>query len=175
MKRLLRSVAIAVLLSCRFVSAEDATKSAGETKPAPPAVLAAKPSLRKPGFCFAEFATPRPEEYLAFFESVADFHAIRHDRDYIEAESERGQLTFLDPKIWGPGHPFHGKLTGTGQGLGIEYGIVVADIDKAFAAAQQFKDKGFPISTSIVLRPWGSRDFRVLASEGYYFRFTEGH
>jgi len=177
MKRLLRSVAIAglVLLSSHFIRAEDPPKNDSKGKPAAPAVSAAKASLRKPGFCFAEFATTRPEEYLAFFESVADFHAVRHDSGYIEAESGRGQLTFLDPKFWAHGHPFSGKITGTGQGLGIEFGIVVADLDKAYAAAQQFKDKGFPISTGIVLRPWGVRDFRVLASEGYYFRFTEGH
>jgi hypothetical protein len=49
---------------------------------------------------------------------------------------------------------------------------VVADLDRAYAAAQ--KHKGFPISTGIVRRPWGVRDFRVLAPEGYYLRFTEG-
>jgi len=31
-----------------------------------------------------------------------------------------------------------------------------------------------PVSTGIVRRPWGVRDFRVLAPDGYYFRFTEG-
>ena len=60
-------------------------------------------------------------------------------------------------------------------GLGIEIGIVVADLDKAYAAALKFKDKGWPISTGIVRRPWGARDFRVLAPDGYYLRFTEGH
>lgn len=178
MKRLLLPTATIglLLLLSHFVTAEDAAKPTVETKSGAPATLAAaQPSLRKSGFFFAEFATTRGEDYLSFFQSVADFHAIRHDAGYIEAESERSQLTFIDPKFWGPGHPFHGKLTGTGQGLGIEFGIVVADLDKAYAAAQQFKDKGFPISTGIVLRPWGVRDFRVLAAEGYYFRFTEGH
>ena len=176
MKTLFRLVLLGGLLALTSfpARAEDGLKSAGESK-APATPIPVKPSLRKPGFCFAEFATTRPEEYLAFFESVADFHAVRHDSGYIEVESDRGQLTFLDPKFWAHGHPFSGKITGTGQGLGIEFGIVVADLDKAFAAAQQFKDKGFPISTGIVLRPWGSRDFRVLASEGYYFRVTEGH
>ena len=52
---------------------------------------------------------------------------------------------------------------------------MVADLDKAYAAALKFKDKGWPISTGIVRRPWGVRDFRVLAPDGYYLRFTEGH
>ena len=94
---------------------------------------------------------------------------------YIVAQSDRAELTFIDPKFWSGGHPFSGKLTGSDQGLGIEIGIVVADLDKAYAAALKFKDKGWPISTGIVRRPWGARDFRVLAPDGYYLRFTEGH
>jgi hypothetical protein len=45
-------------------------------------------------------------------------------------------------------------------------------LDKTYAAA--VKQKGWPISTGIVRRPWGVRDFRVLSPDGYYLRFTEG-
>ena len=51
---------------------------------------------------------------------------------------------------------------------------VLADLDKAYAAALTFKDKGFAISSGIAMRPWGVRDFRVLTPDGYYLRFTEG-
>jgi lactoylglutathione lyase len=115
------------------------------------------------------------EDYVSFFESVAGFKVMSRRQGYVETGSDLAELTFIDPKFWSNGHPFHDKLNGSGQGLGIEIGIVVADLDKSYAAALKFQDKGWPISTGIVLRPWGVRDFRVLAPDGYYFRFTEGH
>jgi len=122
-----------------------------------------------------ELATPRVEDYVAYFEAVADFKVTRRLPDYVDMRSDHAELTFLGPNVWGKGHPFNGKITGSGQGIGIEIGVVVADLDKAYAEAVKLKDKGWPISAGIVKRPWGVRDFRVLAPEGYYFRFTEGH
>jgi hypothetical protein len=177
MKLIFHSVAIAGLLSMATPSvfAGDAPKDATESKatPAPPA--ASEPSLRKPGFMFMELGTERVDDYFSFFASVAGFRLTRRMPGYIDSRSDLAELTFVAPKFWGKGHPFNGKITGSGQGVGIEIGIVVADLDKSYAAALAFKDKGFPISTGIVRRPWGVRDFRVLAPDGYYFRFTEGH
>jgi hypothetical protein len=165
-----------LLLSCLATRAEDSPKSAPAAKAASAdSAASTEPSLRKPGFMFMELSTTRGEDYFSFFESVAGFRIMERRPGYIEARSDRAELTFIDPSFWSKGHPFSGKINGTGQGVGIEIGIVVADLDKAFAAAEKFKDKGFPISTGIVRRPWGVRDFRVLVTEGYYFRFTEGH
>ena len=165
-----------LLLAALRIHAEDSLKSASENKPGPATPAASAPSLRKPGFIFMELGTTHVEDYFSFFESVADFKLVSREPGYLVAQSDLAELTFIDPtKFWAHGHPFSGKLTGTGQGIGIEIGIVVADIDKTYAAALPFQDKGFPISTGIVRRPWGARDFRVLATEGYYFRFTEGH
>jgi len=176
MNRILIWAAIAGLLSAASLQthAEEPPKSATDNKSAP-ANPAAEPSLRKPGFIFMEFGTQRVEDYVSFFASVADFKEMYRKPGYVEVVSGLAELTFIDPKYWSNGHPFHDKLTGSGQGLGIEIGIVVADLDKAYAAAVKFQDKGWPISTGIVRRPWGVRDFRVLAPDGYYLRFTEGH
>jgi lactoylglutathione lyase len=176
MKRLLHYAAAAWLLVASMPGhAEDASKSATDNKSAPANAAASDPSLRKAGFIFMELGTTRVEDYLSFFESVAEFKEMSRKPGYIVAQSALAELTFIDPKFWSGGHPFSGKLTGSGQGLGIEIGIVVADLDKAYAAALKFKDIGWPISTGIVRRPWGARDFRVLAPDGYYLRFTEGH
>jgi len=177
MKRtLLRFTATSLLLiAWPRVHADDSLKSATDNKSTPVNPAADEPSLRKPGFIFMELGTTHVEEYVSFFESVADFKVMSRKPGYIVARSDLAELTFIDPKFWSNGHPFSGKLTGSGQGLGIEIGIVVADLDKAYAAALQFKDKAWPISTGIVRRPWGVRDFRVLAPDGYYLRFTEGH
>lgn len=177
MKRVSPLIVVAGLLflASSLVRGEDPPKNAPDDKPDTVNSAASAPSLRKPGFVFMEFGTTRVEEYLTYFESVADFKLKSRQPGYLVAQSDHAELSFIDPKFWANGHPFSGKLTGSGQGIGIEIGIVVADLDKAFAAASQFKDKGWPISTGIVCRPWGVRDFRVLAPEGYYFRFTEGH
>ena len=156
--------------------AEDSAKSTSpESKPDLATSATPAPSLRKPGFVFMELGTERVEDYLSFFESVAAFKATRQMPGYIDARSDWAELTFVAPRYWTNGHPFAGKITGSGQGVGIEIGIVVADLDKSYAAALTFREKGFPISCGIVRRPWGARDFRVLAPDGYYFRFTEGH
>jgi hypothetical protein len=176
MKRTYRQAAIGsfVLAISLCVHAEDPQPHGTSTKAASPTPTPSLPSLRKPGFVFMEFGTTHVEEYFAYFESVAEFKLASRQPGYLVAQSERAELSFIDPKFWAHGHPFSGKLTGKDQGVGIEIGIVVADLDKTYAAALQWKDKGWPISTGIVRRPWGVRDFRVLAPDGYYLRFTEG-
>jgi hypothetical protein len=164
-----------LLMASPATRAEDSSKGAPDAKTAPANPAASEPSLRKPGFIFMELGTTHVEDYFSFFASVADFKLMSRTPGYVVARSDLAELTFIDPKFWSNGHPFSGKLTGSGQGLGIEIGIVVADLDKAYAAALKFRDKGWPISTGIVRRPWGVRDFRVLAPDGYYLRFTEGH
>ncbi len=144
---------------------DDSTASSGTTS---------EPSLRKPGFVFMELGTTHVEDYLSFFESVGQFRPMSRQPGYIQARSELAEITFIDPKFWSGGHPFSGKLKGSDQGLGIEIGIVVTNLDQAYAAALKWKDKGWPVATGIVRRPWGVRDFRVLAPDGYYLRFTEG-
>jgi len=164
-----------LLIASPGAHAEDSSKGATDNKAALAKPSASEPSLRKPGFIFMELGTTHVEDYFSFFESVADFKVLSREPGYVVARSDLAELTFIEPKFWSGGHPFSGKLTGSGQGLGIEIGIVVADLDKAYAAALKFQDKGWPISTGIVRRPWGVRDFRVLAPDGYYLRFTEGH
>jgi hypothetical protein len=132
---------------------------------------AKKPELRKPGFIFLELGTQRVAEYADYFHSVLGYDVIHQEPGYATLETDRAQLLLMDPRGWPKGHPFYGKTTGSGQGIGIEIGLVVADLDQTFAAAS--KQRGWPISTGIVRRPWGVRDFRVLSPDGYYLRFTE--
>jgi|GEM_PF-1914835 len=173
--RLLPCIISLVAALAFYSQAADAPKPAADKPAATTSTTTDNaPSLRKPGLVFMEFATQRVEDYVEFFGSVADFKATYRKPGYVQVQSGLAELTFIDPKYWGPGHPFHGKVSGSGMGVGIEIGIVVADIDKAYGAALKFKDKGWPVSTGIVMRPWGVRDFRVLAPDGYYLRFTEG-
>lgn len=174
MKRIFSLLAVWLVAGALQAKAEDTPKGAAEGKSSPSSPAASEPSLRKPGFVFMEFGTQRVEEYVSYFESVANFKVMSRKPGYVQVRSKLAELTFIDPMYWSKGHPFYQKITGSGQGVGIEIGIVVADLDKAYAAAAPFKDKGWPIATGIVRRPWGARDFRVLAPDGYYLRFTEG-
>ena len=128
------------------------------------------PELRKPGFIFLELNTRKRDEYVAFFENVMGFKVKSRGERFVELETESAQLLLNDPDDLPAGHPFYKNFTGSGQGMGVEIGLVVADLDKSFAAA---KKQGWQVSAGIGMRPWGVRDFRVLSPDGYYLRLTE--
>ncbi|HEX4130900.1 MAG TPA: hypothetical protein VHZ24_12730 [Pirellulales bacterium] len=127
--------------------------------------------LRRPGFVFLELGTPHVDEYAAYFQAVAGFHKTSGDKGFTTLESDVAQIMVMHPDELPNGHPFFRKLLGREQGLGVEIGIVVADLDRSFAAA---KEHGrWKISSGIAMRPWGVRDFRAVSPDGYYLRFTE--
>ena len=129
------------------------------------------PSLRRPGFVFMELNTKKVDEYVAFFADVMGFKETMRKGRYVVLQTEVAELTIMDPDLLLAGHPFYKTLDGKTQGMGVEMGFVVADVDKAFAAA--VKHEGWRISAGIGRRPWGARDFRVVSPDGYYLRFTE--
>lgn len=133
---------------------------------------AARVELRQPGFLFLELETQHLDEYETFFQAVMGFQTTYRQGRFLTMETARGQLLLLHPDELPAGHPFHGKYKGSDQGQGVEIGLVVADLDHAFAEAS--KHKAWRISSGIARRPWGVRDFRILAPDGYYLRFTEG-
>jgi hypothetical protein len=101
-----------------------------------------------------------------------DFEETYRNGRFIQLETDHAELLLLHADEVPQGHPFHGKYKEGSQGTGVEIGLVVADLDKSFEAAK--RHKGWTISSNIVRRPWGLRDFRVLSPDGYYLRFTEG-
>src|SRR5580704_9683724 len=89
-----------------------------------------KPELRKPGFIFLELGTQRVPEYVEYFRTVLGYEVVHQEQGYASLESNLAQLLLMDPRGWPKGHPFYGKTTGSGQGIGIEIGLVVADLDE---------------------------------------------
>ncbi len=59
----------------------------------------------------------------------------------------------------------------TARGYGVEIVIMVDDIDSYY---QQVKDVANVVEP-LVLRPWGSKDFRTADPFGYYLRITTKH
>jgi lactoylglutathione lyase len=161
------TVMASILLAVTFLAlAAEPAKNAADGKETK------KPSLRRPGFVFLEFLTEDVDGYISYFESVTDFKITHKQPGYASLESDCGQVMFMDPKFLPDGHPNKAPFKTGRQGTGLEIGLVVADLDKAFAAATKFPR--WKVSSAIAKRPWGVRDFRILAPDGYYLRFTEG-
>jgi len=59
----------------------------------------------------------------------------------------------------------------TPRGYGVELVIMVDEIDGYY---EQIKDTANVVEP-LVLRPWGSKDFRTADPFGYYLRFTSKH
>jgi hypothetical protein len=127
--------------------------------------------LRRPGFLFLELDCYDLAGAIDFFREVAGFEINRNDGAFVILRSERGELLLnrrgAAPKDGVPGAPLNPPV----QGPRVEIGIVVEDLDKAFAAAQTHP--GWTIADRIAHQPWGVRDFRVWSPERYYLRITE--
>lgn len=122
--------------------------------------------LRQPGFLFLELDCRDLASHIDFFKTVAGFDLNRKDGNFVILRSERGEI--LLNGVGGKA----GEKPVRYQGPRVEIGIVVSDLDAAFAAAG--KHEGWRIEGAIARQPWGVRDFRVYSPEGYYLRITEG-
>lgn len=130
---------------------------------------------RQPGFLFIELETKEVEQYITFFKKTANFELKRKDSGFALLETTTAQLLLMSPDSLPQNHPFYGARNGS-QGIGVEIGIVVKNLDQAFIAASKITssaNSGWKMSSEIMNRPWGVRDFRILTPDGYYLRFTE--
>lgn len=104
-----------------------------------------------------------------FLERALGFSSSQSQPDYIELTL--GDVTIGLGSVAGlpRGHPLRPASAGERKGLGVEIVIETDDIDAAY---KQATASGYPIAAPLKQRPWGLRDFRLLAPEGYYFRVT---
>jgi len=126
--------------------------------------------MRKSGFVFVELYTQRLIEYASFFRQVCEFTLIREEGGFSELRSATAMVLLNGDKELPQGHPFQGRLSGAGQGIGVEIGIVVSDLSAAREAALKFP--GWTAS-DIRQQEWGLTDFRVTTPDGYYLRLTD--
>jgi len=128
--------------------------------------------LRRPGFLFLELDCYDLAGAIEFFRDVAGFEINRNDGDFVILRSKRGELLLNRRGPAPKGNAPVVQPVPRVQGPRVEIGIVVEDLNKAFAAAQ--KHPGWTIADRIARQPWGVRDFRVWSPERYYLRITEG-
>ena len=50
---------------------------------------------------------------------------------------------------------------------------LVLEVDDLAAERARVADAGWPVLAEVARRPWGLRDFRLLAPDGYFLRITE--
>jgi hypothetical protein len=125
-------------------------------------------SLREPGFLFLELGVENVVDHVAFFERVGGFHVVTNESNWAWLQSDRGDLMFGSNEVPNKSKPIEQRRV-----VGVEIGVVVADLDQTFAEVEKFQDRGFRLAGKIERRPWGPRDFRVYTPDGYYIRITE--
>ena len=120
--------------------------------------------LRQHGFLFIELDCRDLADHIAFFHEVCGYEINRKEGIFVILRSARGEI-LLNGK-GGEGKPVRY------QGPRVEIGLVVEDLDKAFARAKDHKE--WRLEGGIARQAWGVRDFRVHSPEGDYLRVTEG-
>ncbi len=107
---------------------------------------------------------------IKFFTSIFDCIVVRDEDDF--SELCLGNSIVLLNSYAGDveGHTFHGKINQKTNGIGVEIGIFVDDIDLVYAKAKKFKD--IKSISELKLQDWGMTDFRILTIDNYYIRVT---
>jgi len=123
-----------------------------------------------PGFVFVELYTQSIPEYIAFFQRTVGCRLIRDEGDFVELRLDAAIVLLNAANELPEGHPFRSRLPGHSQGVGVEIGIILADLTSAREAAITFP--GWTV-TEMQRQDWGLTDFRVTSPDGYYLRFTE--
>jgi uncharacterized glyoxalase superfamily protein PhnB len=120
--------------------------------------------------------TIRPELFAAdvpglrdFLERALGFAPSQAQPDYVELTLGNVRIGLGSVAGLPPGHPLRTANASERKGLGVEIVIETDDVDGAYERATT---SGYPIAAPLQQRPWRLRDFRVLASDGYYFRVT---
>ncbi|HET9850804.1 MAG TPA: VOC family protein [Candidatus Saccharimonadales bacterium] len=94
------------------------------------------------------------------------------DKGYLVMEMDKTIICFWP----GTGHVYEQTYfkrfpKDTPRGYGVELVIMVEDVEAYYKKMKYFANVVEPL----VLRPWGSQDFRTADPFGYYLRFTSKH
>ncbi|SVA86652.1 uncharacterized protein METZ01_LOCUS139506 [marine metagenome] len=106
---------------------------------------------------------------VQFYVSNLGFKKIVMNPGYVLLH--RGALIIglkTDELLWHPAVVDHNPKDLV-RGVGIELVLEVSDIEHYYTQIQQ---SGITFQEPLVDRPWGAKDFRILDSEGYYWRVT---
>jgi catechol 2,3-dioxygenase-like lactoylglutathione lyase family enzyme len=109
------------------------------------------------------------EPSVRFYQDVLGFERAARGLigDYTVMRRGLAQIALQSHSHLGQKHPLKPR-EGERFGVCVELVVEVDDLDAAFERARA----KWPIETTLGLRPWGRRDFRVLDPDGFYVRVT---
>jgi len=104
-----------------------------------------------------------------FFISVLGFEKLESGQaEYVVLVLGNVRIALAPVANLPAGHPLR-PAGNAPTGLGVE---IVIEVDDVAAAYERAVRSGEAIESQLRTRPWGLRDFRVLAPGGYYVRVT---
>jgi lactoylglutathione lyase len=109
------------------------------------------------------------EPSVRFYQDVLGFERAARGLigDYTVMRRGLAQIALQSHSHLGQKHPLKPRA-GERFGVCVELVVEVDDLDAAFERARA----KWPIETTLGLRPWGRRDFRLLDPDGFYVRVT---
>jgi uncharacterized glyoxalase superfamily protein PhnB len=130
--------------------------------------------MQTDGHVFFELYVSDLASYVRLFRDALGM-AIVHDDDdeddpdFAKLRTPHGTVLLNSMDDLPATHPFAGFKATPRRGFGVELGLVIDDLDAAWAKARALPDCAV---TEITTQPWGMRDFRVTTKEGYFLRVT---
>ena len=125
--------------------------------------------MQADGYLFFELYVVSLAHYVSIFRDALGFEVVEREDDFVKLQSPHGTVLLNATTSLPEGHPFASYRSHASRGLGVELGIVTADLEKAWIAARALA--GCVVS-EIAHQEWGMSDFRIQSLEGYFFRVT---
>ncbi len=119
---------------------------------------------------FVELFVPDPDRYVPLLVDCLGYRQAHRVGQWVDLR-RAGDRLLLNGEPQPDEHVFAERaLAGARRGLGVEIGIVVDDVDRAY---EQVAHSGAWQVEPLTRREWGARDFRIVTPDGYYLRVTE--
>jgi hypothetical protein len=110
-----------------------------------------------------------PEPILSVYREALGYRLRRRESGWIEMGKDGRRLILNSQSIDDPAHPFRGWESRE-SGVGVEIIEEVENVERVYASVQERSGLGI---SSLELREWGCRDFRIRFPSGHYLRITE--
>jgi len=107
---------------------------------------------------------------ITFFTTIFNFSVVRDEGNFAELRLGDSILLLNASASDVDGHIFHEKINPNTNGIGVEIGIFVENIEAIYKKMQEFKE--YKSLSEVKLQDWGMTDFRVLTKDNYYIRVT---
>lgn len=125
--------------------------------------------MQTDGHVFFELYVRDLRSYKRLFHEALGMTLAEDEDDFVKLKSSHGTVLLNAMDDLPATHPFAGFKERPTRGFGVELGVVIDDLDRAWERAKTLDDCTV---TDIATQPWGMRDFRVTTMEGFFVRVT---